>query len=54
MEISVMTDAGLVRSKAGLMEAHTWLRRQASTEKEPKARAAFVEAANAILKIAED
>lgn len=31
-----------------------WLRRNASAEKEPKARAAFVEAHNAALKILED
>jgi hypothetical protein len=38
---------------AGLKEAADWLRRQASAEKEPKAKAAFVEAHNAILAIAE-
>lgn len=39
--------------KAGLMEAANWLRRQANAEKEPKAKAAFVEAHNAILALAE-
>ena len=31
-----------------------WLRRNANAEKEPKARAAFIEAYNAVLKIAEE
>lgn len=38
---------------AGLKEAANWLRRQANAEKEPKARAAFIEAHNAILALAE-
>jgi hypothetical protein len=37
----------------GLKEAANWLRRQANAEKEPKARAAFIEAHNAILAKAE-
>jgi ABC-type nitrate/sulfonate/bicarbonate transport system substrate-binding protein len=37
----------------GLKTAANWLRRQANAEKEPKARAAFIEAHNAILALAE-
>lgn len=38
---------------AGLKEAANWLRRQANAENDPKAKAAFVEAHNAILALAE-
>lgn len=37
----------------GLKEAANWLRQQANAETEPKARAAFIEAHNAILSLAE-
>lgn len=39
--------------KEAFREAANWLRRQASAENDPKAKAAFVEAHNAILSMAE-
>ncbi len=47
-------EAGLRREfQEKLSDVITWLRRNANSEKEPKARAAFIEAHNAALKIAE-
>lgn len=39
--------------KDGLKQAANWLRRQANAETDPKVKAAFVEAHNAILALAE-
>lgn len=39
--------------KEGLLEAANWLRRQANAEDDLKSKAAFIEAHNAILALAE-
>ncbi len=46
----VITELDLKTTEVvGLKKAANWLRRNANAEKEPKARAAFIEAHNAIL-----
>ena len=51
-EIERLKDAGKVAAER-LSAVLAWLRGNANAEKEPKARAAFIEAHNAALKIAE-
>lgn len=52
-EIERLRATAATAKSEGLKEAANWLRRQANAEKEPKARAAFIEAHNAILALAE-